>query len=64
MVEEQIGTDMIFEEQEKNSETQEIILGDPDGNLPEESNLDPEVQEYAQEMDELQCEGNQQCGYA
>jgi hypothetical protein len=47
MVEEQTGTDMIFEEQEKNSETQEIILGDPEGNLPEESNLDPEVQENA-----------------
>ena len=49
MVEEQTGTDMIFEEQEKNSETQEIILGDPEGNLPEESNLDPEVQENAPE---------------
>jgi len=52
MVEEQTGTDMIFEEQEKNSETQEIILGDPDGNLPEESNLDPEVQENAPEINE------------
>ena len=47
MVEEQTGTDMIFEEQEKNSETQEIILGDPEGNLTEESNLDSEVQENA-----------------
>ncbi len=27
MAEEQTGTDMIFEEQEKNSETQEIIFG-------------------------------------
>ncbi len=52
MVEEQTGTDMIFEEQEKISETQEIILGDPDGNLPEESNLDPEVQENAPEINE------------
>ena len=43
---------MIFEEQEKNSETQEIILGDPEGNLPEESNLDPEVQENAPEINE------------
>ena len=53
MVEEQTGTDMIFEEQEKNSETQEIILGDPEGNLPEESNLDPEVQENAPEINEV-----------
>jgi len=52
MVEEQTGTDMIFEEQEKNLETQEIILGDPEGNLPEESNLDPEVQENAPEINE------------
>ena len=52
MVEEQTGTDMIFEEQEKNSETQEIILGDPEGNLPEESNLDPEVHENALEINE------------
>ena len=52
MVEEQTGTDMIFEEQEKNSETQEIILGDPEGNLPEESNLDPEVQENAPKINE------------
>jgi len=52
MVEEQTGTDMIFEEQEKNSETQEIILGDPERNLPEESNLDPEVQENAPEINE------------
>ena len=35
---------MIFEEQEKNSETLEIILGDPEGNLPEKSDLDPEIQ--------------------
>ena len=40
MVEEQTGTEMLFEEQEKKSETQEIILGDPEGNLPKESNLD------------------------
>ena len=53
MVEEQIGTDMIFEEQEKISETQEIILGDPDGNLLEESNLDPEVQENAPGINEV-----------
>ena len=52
MAEEQTGTDMIFEEQEKNSETQEIILGDPEGNLPEESNLDPEVQENAPKINE------------
>ena len=52
MVEEQTGSDMIFEEQEKISETQEIILGDPDGNLPEGSNLDPEVQENAPEINE------------
>jgi transcriptional antiterminator NusG len=56
MVEEQTGTDMIFEEQEKNSETQEIILGDPEGNLPEESNLDPEVQENAPEINEVDLE--------
>ena len=56
MVEEQTGTDMIFEEQEKNSETQEIILGDPEGNLPEESNLDPEVQENAPEKNEADPE--------
>ncbi|HIG77692.1 MAG: transcription termination/antitermination protein NusG [Candidatus Lambdaproteobacteria bacterium] len=56
MVEEQTGTDMIFEEQEKNSETQEIILDDPEGNLPEESNLDPEVQENAQEINEADPE--------
>jgi len=56
MVEEQTGTDMIFEEQEKNSETQEIILGDPEGNLPEESNLDPEVQENAPEINEADLE--------
>jgi transcription termination/antitermination factor NusG len=47
---------MIFEEQEKNSETQEIILDDPEGNLPEESNLDPEVQENAQEINEADPE--------
>ena len=35
---------MIFEEQEKNSETEEIILGDPEGSLPEKSDLDPEIQ--------------------
>ncbi len=52
MVEEQTGTDMIFEEQEKNSETQGIILDDPEGNLPEESNLDPEVQENAPKINE------------
>ena len=52
MVEEQTGTDMIFEEQEKNSETQEIILGDPEGNLPEKSDLDPEVQENAPRINE------------
>ena len=52
MAEEQTGTDMIFEEQEKNSETQEIILGDPEGNLLEESNLDPEVQENAPKINE------------
>jgi len=56
MVEEQTGTDMIFEEQEKNSETQEIILGDPEGNFPEESNLDPEVQENAPEINEVDPE--------
>jgi len=56
MVEEQTGTDMIFEEQEKNSETQEIILGDPEGNLPEESNLDPEVQENAPGINEADPE--------
>ena len=53
-MEEQTGTDMIFEEQEKNSETQEIILGDPEGNLPEESNLDPEVQGNAPEINKIQ----------
>ena len=53
MVEEQTGTDMIFEEQEKNSETQGIILGDPEGNLPEESNLDSEVQENAPGINEV-----------
>jgi len=52
MVEDQTGTDMIFEEQEKNSETQEIILEDLEGNLPDESNLDPEVQENAPEINE------------
>jgi len=56
MVEEQTGTDMIFEEQEKNSETQEIILGDPEGNLPEEFNLDPEVQENAPGINEADPE--------
>jgi len=56
MVEEQTGTDMIFEEQEKNSETQEIILGDPEGTLPEESNLDPEVQENAPGINEADPE--------
>jgi transcriptional antiterminator NusG len=56
MVEEQTGTDMIFEEQEKNSETQEIILDDPEGNLPEESNLDPEVQENAPGINEADPE--------
>ena len=56
MVEEQTGTDMIFEEQEKNSETQGIILGDPEGNLPEESNLDSEVQENAPEINEVNPE--------
>jgi len=56
MVEEQTGTDMIFEEQEKNSETQEIILGDQEGNLPEESNLDPEVQENAPGINEADHE--------
>jgi len=56
MVEEQTGTDMIFEEQEKNSVTQEIILGDPEGTLPEESNLDPEVQENAPGINEADPE--------
>ena len=44
---------MIFEEQEKNSETQEIILGDPERNPSEEPNLDPEVQENALEINEV-----------
>ena len=56
MVEEQTVTDMIFEEQEKNSETQGIILGDPEGNLPEESNLDSEVQENAPGINEVNPE--------
>ena len=45
MVEEETGTDMVFEEQEENSETQGIILKDL-----EETNLDPEVQENAPEI--------------
>ena len=47
MVEEETETDMVFEEQEKNSETQGIILKDPEGN-----NSDPEVQENPSERNE------------
>jgi hypothetical protein len=32
------------------------FLDDPEGNLPEESNLDPEVQENAQEINEADPE--------
>ena len=56
MVEVETGTNMVFEEQENNSETQGVILGDPDGNLQEKSDLDPEVQENAPEINEANPE--------
>ena len=45
MVEEQTGTEMLFEEQEKNTETQEINSDDQEDNLSEETDVDLEVQE-------------------
>ena len=44
MVEEQTGTEMLFEEQEKNTETQEINSDDQEDNLSEETDVDLEVQ--------------------
>ena len=40
MVEEQTGTEMLFEEQEKNTETQEINSDDQEDNLSEETDVD------------------------
>jgi len=52
MVEEQTGTEMLFEEQEKNTETQEINSDDQEDNPSEETDVDLEVQENAQEINE------------
>ena len=49
MVEEQTGTEMLFEEQEKNTETQEINSDDQEDNLSEET-LDLEVQGNAPQI--------------
>ena len=46
-MEEQTGTEMLFEEQEKNTETQEINSEDQKDTLSEETDMDPEVQENA-----------------
>ncbi|MDE0787474.1 MAG: transcription termination/antitermination protein NusG [SAR324 cluster bacterium] len=45
MVEEQTGTEMLSEEQEKNTKTQEINSDDQEDNLVEETDVDLEVQE-------------------
>jgi transcriptional antiterminator NusG len=45
MVEEQTGTEMLSEEQEKNTKTQEINSDDQEDNLVEETAVDLEVQE-------------------
>ncbi|RTZ91594.1 MAG: transcription termination/antitermination protein NusG, partial [SAR324 cluster bacterium] len=50
MVEEQTGTEMLFEEQEKNTETQEINSDDQEDNLLEETDVDLEVQENAPQI--------------
>ena len=50
MVEEQTGTEMLFEEQEKNTETQEINSEDQEDTLSEETNVDLEVQENAPQI--------------
>ncbi|MEC9219229.1 MAG: transcription termination/antitermination protein NusG [SAR324 cluster bacterium] len=50
MVEEQTGTEMLFEEQEKNTETQEINSDDQEDNLSEETDVDLEVQENAPQI--------------
>ena len=50
MVEEQTGTEMLFEEQEKNTETQEINPEDQKDTLSEETDMDLEVQENAPEI--------------
>ena len=56
MVEEQTGTDMIFEEQEKNTETQEVNSDDQEDNLSEETDVDLEVQVNAPEINEADPE--------
>ena len=56
MVEEQTGTEMLFEEQEKNTETQEINSDDQEDNLSEETDVDLEVQENAPEINEADPE--------
>ena len=52
MVEEQTGTEMLFEEQEKNTETQEINSDDQEDNLSKETDVDLEVKEIAPEINE------------
>ena len=59
MVEEETRTDMVFEEQDKNSETQGFILGDSEDTI-----LDSDVQDNAPEIapeiivSDLEAEGN------
>jgi transcriptional antiterminator NusG len=50
IVEEQTGTEMLFEEQENNTETQEINSDDQEDNLSEETDVDLEVQENAPQI--------------
>ena len=50
MVEEQTGTEMLFEEQEKNTETQEINSDDQEDNLSEETDVDLEVEGNAPQI--------------
>ena len=56
MVEEQTGTEMLLEEQEKNTETPEINSDDQEDNLSEETDVDLEVQENAPEINEADPE--------
>ena len=56
MVEEQTGTEMLFEEQEKNTETQEMNSDDHEDNLSEETDVDVEVQENAPGINEADPE--------
>ena len=61
MVEEQTGTEMLFEEQEKNTETQEINSDDQEDNLSEETDVDLEVQENAPQISDAYLGEQDRC---